>query len=90
MQKTIKGIIKKGSEVTYEYLAKNKKGIETRVYDKAPKGHYKNDLIRLICHSENKSGNIDVLMTPYEAFIIIHALQNALMFHKKTNKNFLK
>ena len=77
-------------EIAFEFTGKNKKKIVTAVLNKPAKGHYKNDLIRLTTQSENKSGEINVLMTPYEALIIANALNQAVLIHKESNQRFLK
>ncbi|HDK42494.1 MAG TPA: hypothetical protein ENG87_03885 [Candidatus Pacearchaeota archaeon] len=77
-------------EITFEFIGKNHKKIVSYTLNKAMKGHYKNDLIGLKITSEIKSGDIDVVMTPYEAILISNALSNAILFHKQSNKRFLK
>ena len=86
----MKDKIKKNKEIIFEFTGKNHKKIISYVLEKATKGHYKNDLIGLKITSEFKSGNSDVVMTPYEAFLISNALSNAVLFHKQSNKRFLK
>lgn len=77
-------------EIAFEFTGKNNKKIVSAILNKPAKGHYKNDLIRLTTTSENKSGEINILMTPYEALIIANALNQAVLIHKESNKRFLK
>lgn len=79
----------KKEKIAFEFEGRNGKKIITSYFEEPVKGHYKNDLIRLKTTSE-KSGNIDVLMTPYEALIISNALAQAVLFHKKSNSKMLK
>ena len=90
MNKQIKPITIKEKNIAFEFTARNKKQIISYHLKKAPKGQYKNDVIGLKITSENESGNISLLMTPYEAFIISNALNNALLIHKESNKRWLK
>ena len=76
-------------EIAFEFEGKNGKKIITSYFEEPVEGHYKNDLIRLKTTS-GRSGNIDVLMTPYEALIISNALAQAFLFHKKSNKKLIK
>lgn len=82
--------MKKNKEITFEFTGKNKKKIVSYTLNKSKKGHYKNDLIGLKVDSENKSGNINIVMTPYEAILISVALSNAVLLHKKSREGFLK
>ena len=77
-------------EISFEFTGRNGKKITTSNLTKPKKGHYKNDLIRLKTTSENKSGEIDILMTPYEAMIIANGLHQAILFHKQSIGRFLK
>lgn len=77
-------------EIVFEFTGKNKNKIITSYLEEPKKGHYKNDLIRLKTTSEFKSGDIDILMTPYEAMIIANGLHQAILFHEKSSKRFLK
>lgn len=76
-------------EIVFEFEGKNGKKIITSNFNEPQKRHYKNDLIRLKTTSE-KSESIDILMTPYEALLIANGLNQAVLFHEKSNKRFLK
>ena len=76
--------------IAFEFTGKNGKKIVTSSFNKKKKGHYRNDLIRLKTTSENKSGEIDLLMTPYEAMLIANGLHQAILFNEKSMKRFLK
>jgi len=80
----------KEKDIAFQYTGRNDKGVISYYLEKAPKGQYKNDVIGLNITSENESGNVSLLMTPYEAFIISNALNQALLIHKETNKRWLK
>jgi len=90
MNKRIKPITIKEKDIALEFTARNNKQIISYHLKKAPRGQYKNDVIGLKITSENESANVSLLMTPYEAFIISNALNNALLLHKATNKGWLK
>lgn len=77
-------------DIAFEFEGRNGKKIITSSLKEKAKGHYRNDLIRLKTTSENKSGGVDLLMTPYEAMIIANALHQAILFHDKSIKRFLK
>lgn len=77
-------------DIAFEFEGKNGKKIITSSLKKSKKGHYENDLIRLKTTSENKSGELDILMTPYEALLIALGLNQAVIFHKKSNRGILK
>ena len=77
-------------EIAFEFNGKDGGKIVTSYFEEPKEGHYKNDLIRLKTTSKFKSGDIDVLMTPYEAMIIANGLHQAILFHKKSMKRFLK
>ena len=76
--------------IAFEFEGKNGKKIITSSSTEPQKNQYKNDLIRLKTTSENKSGEIDVLMTPYEALLIANGLNQAVLFHKKSSEGFIK
>ena len=82
--------MKNKEKLALEFTGRNNKKIITSSLTEPKKGHYKNDLIRLKTTSENKSGEIDILMTPYEAMIIANGLHQAILFHKKSMEKFLK
>jgi len=90
MKKQIKPITIKEKNIAFEFTGKNDKKIISYHLNKALKGQYENDVIGLKITSENESANMDILMTPYEAFVISNALNQAILIHKETNKRWLK
>jgi len=91
MNKQIKPTIKiKEKDIAFEFTGKNNKKIISFHLNKSPKGQYRNDVIGLKITSENESANMNLLMTPYEAFVIFNALNQALLIHKESNKRWLK
>ena len=90
MNKQTKPLIIKEKNIAFEFTGKNNKKIISYHLKKAPKGQYENDVIGLKITSENESANLSLLMTPYEAFVISNALNQALLIHKETNKRWLK
>ena len=73
--------------VQFEFKGKGGTFIRISTLDKAKKGHYKNDIVRLKCKSV--STDLDVYITPKEALVISTGLNMAVLFCKKQNKRLL-
>ena len=75
---------------TLEFEFKGKGGTFVKIYslNKAQKGHYKNDVIRL--RIKSKTVDCDYYLTPKEALVISSGLQIAVVLCKKQSKGLLK